>query len=131
MNYLYNERNLLVTPGKYMYTKFQGMDLFQSYLSNRNNVLKKYRENTSESSSSSLIVQKAFNVIKQNLISKSPNALKSFIPHIKQEDAKNINSPFDSNIDLAQMNKLLNNISLGQSVKTSIYHLILILIWHE
>jgi len=120
MNYLYNQRNLLETPEKYMYTKFQGIDLFQSYLNNRNNVLKKCRENLSESSPSSLIIERAFIVIKQNLISKSPNALKSFCPHIKQENVNNINSPFNSDIDLARMNKKLKNISLGQSVKTSI-----------
>ena len=40
--------------------------------------------------------------------------------HIKQENVKNINSPFDSDIDLARMNKLLKNIFLGQLVKTSI-----------
>ena len=119
MNYLYNQRNLLEDPEKYMYTKYQGLDLFQSYLNSRNNVLKKCRENISDSSSSSLIIQRAFIVIKQNLISKSPNALKSFCPHIKQEDVKNINLPFDTDINLARMTKLMNNTSLGQSVKTS------------
>ena len=78
--------------------------------------MKKCRGNISESSPSSLIIQRAFIVIKQNLISKSPNALKSFCPHIKQEDVKNINSPFDTDIDLARM----NNIFLDESVKTSI-----------
>jgi len=116
MNYLYNQQNLLEAPEKYMYTKYQGIDLFQSYLNSRNNELKKCRENISRSSSSSLIIQRAFIVIKQNLISNSPNALKSFCPHIKQEDVKNINSPFDTDIDLARM----NNIFLDESVKTSI-----------
>ena len=120
MNYLYNQQNLLEAPEKYMYTKYQGIDLFQSYLNSRNNVLKKCRENISDFSSFSLIIQRAFIVIKQNLISKSPNALKSFCPQFKQEDFENINSPFDSDIDLARMTKLMNNTSLGQSVKTSI-----------
>ena len=84
MNYIYNQRNLIENPEKYMYTKFQGIDLFQSYLNNRNNVLKKCRENISGSSSSSLIIQRAFIVVKQNLISKSSNELKSFCPHFKQ-----------------------------------------------
>jgi hypothetical protein len=118
MNYKYNQRNLLETPEKYMYTKYQGIDLFQSYLNNRNNVLKKCRGNISLSSS--LIVQRAFIAIKGNLISKSPDESKSFCPQLKDEDVKNINSPFDSDIDLARINKLLKNISLSQSVRTSI-----------
>lgn len=119
MNYLYNQRNLLDTPEKYMYTKYQGVALIQSYFNNRNNVLIKCRGNISKPSSSSLIVQKAFKVIKQNLLSKSPGAVESFCPQFKQEDVKNINLPFKNDLDLAQMNKLMNNISLGQPVKTS------------
>lgn len=119
MNYLYNQRNLLDIPEKYMYTKYHGIALIQSYFDNRNNVLMKCRENISELSSSSLVLQKAFEVIKQNLIGISPNALKSFCPQFKQEKAKSTNSPIDDDIDLAQMNKLLNNVSIDQTVKTS------------
>jgi hypothetical protein len=120
MNYLYNRRNLIETPEKYMYTKFQGVDLFQSFLNNRNNILKKCRGTISASLSSSLIVQRAFIAIKGNLISKSPTALESFCPHIKQEDVKSIHSRINDDLDSVQINKLMNNFSLEQSVETSI-----------
>jgi len=118
MNYLYNQRNLLDIPEKYMYTKYQGVALIQSYFNNRNNVMKKCRGNISESSSPSLVVQKAFIVIKQNLLNKPPGVLESFCPQFKQEDINN-NSPVNDDLALLQMNKLMNNISLGQQVKTS------------
>lgn len=118
MNYQYNQRNLLKTPEKYMYTKYQGISLIQYYLNNRNNVLKKCRENISESSSSSSIIQKAFRVINQSLINKSPDALKSFYQQFKQENVIFINSPFDNDNDLVKMNRIMKNISLSQSLKT-------------
>ena len=120
MNYIYNQRNLLETPEKYMYTKFQGIDLFRSYLNNRNNVLKKCREYISKSSSSSLIIQKSFSIINQNLKNKLPNALESFCPHIKQEDVINIHSRINDDLDSVQINKLMNNFSPRQSMETSI-----------
>ena len=120
MNYLYNQGNLLEAPEKYIYTKYQGLDLFQSYLNSRNNVLKKCRENISESSSSSLVIQRAFIVIKQNLISKSPDALESFCPQFKQEDIKNNHLRIKDDLDSVQINKLMNNFSPGQSMETSI-----------
>ena len=120
MNYLYNQRNLLETPEKYMYTKFQGVDLFQSFLNNRNNILKKCRGTISGLSSSSLVIQRAFIIIKQNLISKSPDALESFYPHIKQEEVKSIHSRINDDPDSLQINKLMVNFSLEQSVETSI-----------
>jgi hypothetical protein len=120
MNYLYNQRNLLETPEKYMYTKFQGVDLFQSFLNNRNNILKKCRGTISGLSSSSLVIQRAFIIIKQNLISKSPDALESFCPHIKQEEVKSIHSRINDDPDSLQINKLMVNFSIEQSVETSI-----------
>jgi len=120
MNYLYNQRNLLEVPEKYMYTKFQGIDLFESYFNNRNNILKKCRGNISGPSSSSLVIQRAFIVIKQNLISKSPDALENFCPQFKQEDVKSIHSRINDELDSVQINKLMNKFSLGQQMKTSI-----------
>jgi hypothetical protein len=120
MNYIYNQRNLLENPEKYMYTKFQGLDLFKSFFINRNNVLKKCRENIYESSSSSLDIQRAFIVIKQNLISKSPYALESFCPQFKQEDIKNNHLRIKDDLDSVQINKLMNNFSSEQSLETSI-----------
>ena len=120
MNYLYNQRNLLEAPEKYMYTKFQGIDLFESYFNNRNNILKKCRENISEPCSPSLFVQKTFKVIKQTLLGKYPEAMKSFCPQFKQEDVKNIHSRINDDLDLVQINELMNNFSLAQQVKTSI-----------
>ena len=119
MNYIYNQRNLLEDPEKYMYSEYHGVALFKSYFNNRNNILKKYRGDISVRSSSSLIVQKAFNVIKQNLLSKSPQLLEIFSSQFKQEDVEIINAPFNDDLDLAHMSKLMNNLSLGQSQKTS------------
>jgi|APSaa5957512535_1039671.scaffolds.fasta_scaffold36425_3 hypothetical protein len=120
MNYIYNQRNLIENPEKYMYTKFQGIDLFETYFKNRNNILKKCRGTISGPLSSSLVIQRAFIVIKQNLISKSPDALESFYPYIKQEDVKSIHSRINDDLNSVQINKLMNNFSLEQSVETSI-----------
>ena len=95
MSYLYNQRNLLDIPEKYMYTKYEGIDLIQSYFSNRNNILIKCRGNISETAKSSLIIQKAFEIIKQNILCKFPEALGKFCPQFEQKDVKNINSPFN------------------------------------
>ena len=119
MNYIYNQQNLIENPEKYMYTKFQGIDLFETYFKNRNNILKKCRGTISGPNSSSLVIQRAFTAIKQNLIRKSPDALESFRPHIKQEDMKSIHSRIND-FDSLQINKLMNNFSLSQSVETSI-----------
>ena len=120
MTYLYNQRNLLETPEKYMYTKFQGIDLFVTYFNNRNNILKKCRGTISGPSSSSLVIQRAFIIIKQNLISKSPDTLESFCPHIKQKEVKSIHSRINDDPDSLQINKLMVNFSIEQSVETSI-----------
>ena len=119
MNYIYNQRNLLDTPEKYMYTKYQGVTLLQSYFNNRNSVLIKCRRNIYKSKSSSSIVQKAFEVIKQNLKSKVPDALEQFCPQFNQENINIINSSLNDGIDLSQMNTFMNNIALGKLVKTS------------
>lgn len=43
MNYKFNNNNLLIIPEKYMYTKFEGISFIESYLSNRNYFLEKFR----------------------------------------------------------------------------------------
>ena len=102
-----------------MYTKYQGIELIQSYFNNRNNVIEQCRNNISESSPSSLIVQKTLQVIKQNLLTQSPDVLGKFYPQFKQNYANNIHSPFKDDLDLEKMHQLMSNISFRQQVKTS------------
>ena len=73
-----------------MYTKYQGIELIQSYFNNRNNVIKQCRNNISESSPSSLIVQKTLQVIKQNLSGVTPEILKIYYPKISLENTNDL-----------------------------------------
>jgi hypothetical protein len=117
MSYLYNQKNLLDSPEKYMYTRYQGDALFLSYFKNRNKVLRRCRENISQSSS--LFVRKAYKIIKNNIDNNYALALKSLCPPAKIIDRENFNSENNDNKELIEMNKLMSNISIDRPVKTA------------
>ena len=120
MNYIYNQKNLLDNSEKYMYTKFQGANLFQSYFSNRNNVLEKCRVNIPKSYYPSLTVQRAFKVIEEFLLCKYPEEIESYSSIFKQENIKDFNFQLNDNHDLNKIDELMIKFSIEERIKTSL-----------
>ena len=120
MNYPYNKRNLLDTPHKYMYTKFEDVALIKSYFITRNDLLFSYGKNFSKTSPSvSSLVKKAFSIIEHNIIGKSTNMVNSFSVQLMggKGDIDKINSIDDLQLEI--MAEKLKYISTLKVVETS------------
>lgn len=101
-----------------MYTKYQGIELIQSYFNNRNNLIKQCRNSKSESNTSSLITLKTFQVIKEKLSKVAPEMLELYYPKYLLDESSDFHLSCDSDIDLISTPNSIKNISIDQSVQT-------------
>jgi len=113
MDYLYNKTNLLETPQKYMYTKFQGVEIFKAFYTNRKAYLKKL--NIDCTSTSNLLFDLSCIIIKEKLKKES---LRSFYLNFKDIELKNIKSRMLKRLNINKTLKIINSKSSQKNINT-------------
>ncbi len=118
MTYQYTNKNLLESPEKYMYSDFEGRNLFKKYFQNREEVMKKYREDSVKLFNTECsIVQRALQIIKENLLNEKNAGFENLS---KKVEELVIDIPGSiKNVEPEKVIKSLHSLDLSQEVSTS------------